>query len=247
MGISRKRILQGSEGLAESNKAAVETDINRATSGTIEDNQGSTLDTFRGTSSNNQGFRHSKPWRSLADKPDASEVAAKYYQMAASANYAQEDLRSFRPSLATVEPVAQETTVPAEPVIELPVAQETNVPENADQMIEKSIATVESQPSQNPMPLINEVSTLTEDDNSQLENAVWYRCENPYCKYTHFLDVHHIVDESKGGTNRLDNLIVLCPYCHELAHRNEIPEEEMREWINHREERFKAKLQWPYY
>ncbi len=70
-----------------------------------------------------------------------------------------------------------------------------------------------------PIALVEDESTLTEDEKNELVNAVWYRCENPYCKYTNFLSVHHIVDEKDGGTNKLDNLIVLCPYCHDLAHR----------------------------
>jgi hypothetical protein len=97
------------------------------------------------------------------------------------------------------------------------------------------------------IPLVDDVSTLTEEDKNQLVNAVWYRCENPFCKYTSFLGVHHIVDENAGGTNRLDNLIVLCPYCHDLAHHNEIPVEEMREWISNRENRFKFKPDWKYF
>jgi len=102
-------------------------------------------------------------------------------------------------------------------------------------------------PSAPPVPLVDDETTLTDDEKNQLVNAVWYRCENPYCKYTSFLGVHHIVDEKEGGTNKLDNLIVLCPYCHDLAHRNEIPEKELRDWISNRENRFKAKPNWKYF
>jgi hypothetical protein len=97
-----------------------------------------------------------------------------------------------------------------------------------------------------PRPLIEDETSLTEEDKNLLLNAVWYRCENPYCKYSRFLGVHHIIEEKAGGRNRLENLIVLCPYCHDLAHRNEIPEKEMRDWISNREERFKFKPEWPY-
>lgn len=97
------------------------------------------------------------------------------------------------------------------------------------------------------IPLVDDESTLTDEDKNQLVNAVWYRCENPYCKYTSFLGVHHIVDEKDGGNNRLDNLIVLCPYCHDLAHRKEIPVEEMQDWISNRENRFKSKPDWKYF
>jgi 5-methylcytosine-specific restriction endonuclease McrA len=105
----------------------------------------------------------------------------------------------------------------------------------------------EEVPAEPPIPLIEDKTVLTEEEKNELVNAVWYRCENPYCKYTHFLGVHHIVDEKEGGTNKLDNLIVLCPYCHDLAHRGEVPENQMREWISNREERFKFKPNWRYF
>jgi len=95
-----------------------------------------------------------------------------------------------------------------------------------------------------PLPLIEDETILTPDEQSVLVNSVWCRCENPFCKYTRFLNVHHIVEEKSGGTNKLDNLIVLCPYCHDLAHRQEIPEKEMRDWISNREDRFKFKPEW---
>ncbi len=74
-------------------------------------------------------------------------------------------------------------------------------------------------------------------------NAVWYRCENPYCNHTEFLDVHHIID---AGSNNLNNLIVLCPKCNALAHNNEITVEELKSWLVEREKRFKSDLDWPY-
>jgi hypothetical protein len=95
-----------------------------------------------------------------------------------------------------------------------------------------------------PLPLIEDETSLTSDEQNVLVNSVWCRCENPFCKYTRFLNVHHIVEEKSGGTNKLDNLIVLCPYCHDLAHRQEIPEKEMRDWISNREDRFKFKPDW---
>jgi hypothetical protein len=97
-----------------------------------------------------------------------------------------------------------------------------------------------------PIPLIDDESALTDEEKNILVNAVWYRCENPYCKYTSFLSVHHILEEKDGGDNKLDNLIVLCPFCHDLAHRGEIPEKEMREWNNDRAERWKFKPEWKY-
>ncbi len=100
---------------------------------------------------------------------------------------------------------------------------------------------------ESPIPLIEDPSSLTLDEKNSLVNAVWYRCENPYCKFTSFLSVHHIVEEKAGGGNKLDNLIVLCPYCHDLAHRGEIPEKEMHIWIEDRAARWKFKPQWKYF
>jgi hypothetical protein len=100
---------------------------------------------------------------------------------------------------------------------------------------------------ESPIPLIDDPTTLTLDEKNLLVNAVWYRCENPYCKYTSFLSVHHIVEEKDSGANKLNNLIVLCPYCHDLAHRGEIPEKEIREWISDRAERWKFKPEWKYF
>jgi 5-methylcytosine-specific restriction endonuclease McrA len=91
-----------------------------------------------------------------------------------------------------------------------------------------------------------EKSSLTEQDRQRLLNAVWYRCENPYCKYTQFLDVRHIIAESENGTNKLNNLIVLCSACHTLADNKEIPVEVMQSWIANTEDRFKHKLEWNY-
>jgi hypothetical protein len=99
---------------------------------------------------------------------------------------------------------------------------------------------------ESPLPLIDDETSLTIEEKNQLVNAVWYRCENPFCKFTRFLSVHQIIKEKNGGTNKLDNLIVLCPYCHDLAHRQEIPEKEMRDWISNREDRFKFKPEWHY-
>ncbi len=93
---------------------------------------------------------------------------------------------------------------------------------------------------------IAEYSTLPENAKLNLMNAVWYRCENPNCNYTQFLDVHHIVAEIEGGSNKLNNLIVLCPRCHAAAHNNEITEEELESWLLERAERFRTDLDWPY-
>jgi hypothetical protein len=193
----------------------------------------------------------SEPYKSIsgftspADKPSAFDVADKYYQMAAIAKK-EEEARIWKPKPAPVEiknVEIAETMAPEDKAdSEEKVAAVTSDSSNAESETEPDLA--EGEPH---LSLINDETSLTEEEKSELENAVWYRCENPYCKYTHFLDVHHIIDEKNGGTNKLDNLIVLCPYCHNLAHKNEIPEEEMRLWISNRQERFKFKLNWHYF
>ncbi len=95
-------------------------------------------------------------------------------------------------------------------------------------------------------PAVSELSSLPENAKNKLMNAVWYRCENPGCNYTQFLDVHHILSEVEGGTNRPDNLIVLCSKCHTAAVNGEISVEELQSWIQTRTERFRTDLDWPY-
>lgn len=38
------------------------------------------------------------------------------------------------------------------------------------------------------------------------------------CGYTHFLDIHHIKHKTTGGSDRIDNLVVLCPNHHKEWH-----------------------------
>jgi len=46
-----------------------------------------------------------------------------------------------------------------------------------------------------------------------------FRCQADGCHNTHFLEVHHKIPRSRGGTNAPDNLITLCSACHRQAHR----------------------------
>jgi hypothetical protein len=171
--------------------------------------------------------KSNKPFRSSVVKPAAADAARKNSQMAKS---------------KTEDAFTGTKTIYQAPLSKAGLVDKA-VPET-DKAVDAVPPTENGAPS---IPLVEDETTLTEEDKNQLVNAVWYRCENPYCKYTSFLGVHHIVDEKAGGTNRLDNLIVLCPYCHDLAHRNEIPVEEMREWIGNRENRFKVKPNWKYF
>jgi len=45
-----------------------------------------------------------------------------------------------------------------------------------------------------------------------------HRCRAPGCHRTRFLEVHHIVPSSRGGTNDSDNLVTLCSSCHRFHH-----------------------------
>jgi 5-methylcytosine-specific restriction endonuclease McrA len=166
-------------------------------------------------------------------KPKATDVAAKYLNMLKTANNASMSNDWESTQTSSEQKVSDSKTKNIELRTNKPIA------DNIDNILSED----SSEP---PMPLIDDETSLTIEEKNQIVNAVWYRCENPYCKYTRFLGVHHIIEEKAGGTNKLDNLIVLCPYCHDLAHKNEIPEKEMRDWISNREDRFKLKPEWPY-
>jgi 5-methylcytosine-specific restriction endonuclease McrA len=46
-----------------------------------------------------------------------------------------------------------------------------------------------------------------------------HRCQTPGCPNTHYLEIHHIIPRSQGGTNAPDNLTTLCSSCHALVHQ----------------------------
>jgi len=41
-----------------------------------------------------------------------------------------------------------------------------------------------------------------------------------FCGYNKVLDEHHIISKEKGGINKKANLLIMCPNCHTLLHRN---------------------------
>ena len=47
-------------------------------------------------------------------------------------------------------------------------------------------------------------------------------------------NIHHIIEFSSGGSDRLHNLIVLCPNCHSLVHGVGIHKETLRAKIQYR-------------
>lgn len=57
-----------------------------------------------------------------------------------------------------------------------------------------------------------------------------YYCANPNCRNVITLEIHHIVPVKDDGSNEPDNLIALCPYCHELHTKDFIPAEAIETW-----------------
>src|SRR6266536_5870692 len=57
-----------------------------------------------------------------------------------------------------------------------------------------------------------------------------YRCAVPTCRNILAIDIHHIVQVAKGGGNSPGNLLALCPTCHALYHRGEIPQDSIYAW-----------------
>ncbi len=45
-----------------------------------------------------------------------------------------------------------------------------------------------------------------------------HRCQTPGCNHTRFLEIHHVVPRSKGGSNELSNLRAHCSACHARIH-----------------------------
>jgi hypothetical protein len=48
------------------------------------------------------------------------------------------------------------------------------------------------------------------------------RCRVPSCRNVTYLDLHHIVPRSEGGTHHAENLLTLCGCHHRALHRGEI-------------------------
>lgn len=57
-----------------------------------------------------------------------------------------------------------------------------------------------------------------------------YRCAVPTCRTILAIDLHHLVWVSDGGPDDASNLLALCPTCHALHHRGEIPREALLIW-----------------
>jgi hypothetical protein len=50
---------------------------------------------------------------------------------------------------------------------------------------------------------------------SEMRGGVCEKCGN---ENYNILQVHHIIEKSKGGTNEFSNLLLLCPNCHMTEH-----------------------------
>ena len=57
-----------------------------------------------------------------------------------------------------------------------------------------------------------------------------YRCAVPTCRGIIVLDLHHIVAVRADGANVAENLLPLCPTCHALYERGNIPPESIAAW-----------------
>ncbi len=42
-----------------------------------------------------------------------------------------------------------------------------------------------------------------------------------FCNYSRVIDLHHIKQRKNGGKNVIDNIMPLCPNCHQFLHRND--------------------------
>lgn len=90
---------------------------------------------------------------------------------------------------------------------------------------------------------VEKVPPLSEREKGKLIHAVGDECENPKCKHKFRLQVHHIVPRHQGGTNKLKNLLVLCPTCHNLADSGAFSKGQLKAWASRRG-RFKYNLKW---
>jgi len=45
-----------------------------------------------------------------------------------------------------------------------------------------------------------------------------HKCQRPGCDHTRYLEIHHKIYRSRGGTNDPSNLTCLCSACHALTH-----------------------------
>lgn len=79
---------------------------------------------------------------------------------------------------------------------------------------------------------------LTPDEKALFIDKIGNRCENPTCRRTGDLEVHHIRPRQKGGTNSVWNLLALCRNCHGEANKGIPPRPRQFQWARrHKSER----------
>ena len=64
----------------------------------------------------------------------------------------------------------------------------------------------------------------------QVLHEAGYRCSNPACRTILTLDIHHLDHVAEDGSNEPSNLLALCPNCHSLYHKGDIPRKSVRAW-----------------
>ncbi|MCB1163435.1 HNH endonuclease [bacterium] len=63
-------------------------------------------------------------------------------------------------------------------------------------------------------------STIPPSRRRQVLARDGHRCQSPGCESTRFLEVHHRVPRSRGGSNATENLVTLCASCHRFHHEH---------------------------
>jgi 5-methylcytosine-specific restriction endonuclease McrA len=75
---------------------------------------------------------------------------------------------------------------------------------------------------------IDRESPLSQKEKEIAINKVGTKCCYPNCSENIALEVHHIIPRADGGTNKENNLVVLCTNHHHLADRGAIPRDRLR-------------------
>ena len=72
--------------------------------------------------------------------------------------------------------------------------------------------------------------TLPIDVRNRVLHEAGYKCSVPSCRCILTFDMHHLDPVKDGGSDDPENLLALCPTCHRLYHKGEIPIESLRAW-----------------
>ena len=71
-------------------------------------------------------------------------------------------------------------------------------------------------------------SPIPESIKHRVLTEAGYRCAVPTCRTILAVDLHHLDRIADGGSDSEGNLLALCPTCHRLHHRGDIPAEALR-------------------